>query len=89
MTKVTISSKILFMDEYRENLLKAKNHLGSFDALGKVCGGISGKAIMKWRDKGCPPRTEYTGETCYAKLIHNATNGLVKECDLLPEFKTM
>ena len=72
------------MSEYSENLLKAKSKLGSFDAVGKVCGGLSGKAVMKWRDKGRPPRTEYTGETNYAALIETATNGLVKASDLLP-----
>jgi len=75
------------MDTYKNNLLRAKNELGSFDAVGKVCGGLSGKAVMKWRDKGRPPRTEYTGETNYAQLIESATKGVVKACDLLPVIK--
>jgi len=72
------------MNTYSENLLKARDILGSFDAIGTACGGISGKAVMKWRDKGRPPRTEYSGETKYSELIEKATKGEVKSSDLLP-----
>jgi hypothetical protein len=72
------------MNTYSQSLLKARAILGSYDALGKACGGLSGKAVMKWRDKGRPPRTEYTGETNYAKLIETATEGAVNAADLKP-----
>ncbi len=70
------------MNTYTHNLIKARDELGSFSAIGQVCGGLSGKAIMKWRDNGKPPRTEYTGETQYACLIAEATT--LNPLDLLP-----
>jgi len=69
---------------YSQNLLKVRDILGSWDAVGRACGGLSGKAIMKWRDQGRPPRTEYTGETRYAVMIQNATDGKIRINDLLP-----
>jgi len=72
------------MNTYTKNLLKVRDILGSFDAVGEACGGLSGKAVMKWRDKGAPPRTEYTGETQYAKNLEKATNRQVKASMLLP-----
>jgi hypothetical protein len=72
------------MNIYSENLHKARSILGSYDALGKACGGLSGNAVKKWRDNGRPPRTEYTGETNYAQLIEEATSGAVSAVDLLP-----
>ena len=71
------------MNLYSQKINEARNLLGTYDAVGRVC-GLSGKAIMKWRDRGRPPRTEYTGETKYAALIETACNGLVKASDLLP-----
>jgi hypothetical protein len=75
------------MNVYSEKINQARDLLGSYDAVGKVCGGLSGKAIMKWRDRGLPPRTEYTRETNYAALIEEATKGSVKAFELLPEYK--
>jgi hypothetical protein len=72
------------MNTYSTNLNKARDILGSYDAIGKVCGGLSGKAVMKWRNNGRPPRTEYTGETKYAEKIAEATGYKVKVADLLP-----
>lgn len=72
-------------NEYVQNLKKARDILGSYDAVGEVCGGISGKAVMKWRDNGKPPRTEYTGETNYAGLIAAATKNEVLKDQLLPQ----
>jgi hypothetical protein len=79
-----LGSNILSMNLYVENLKKVRGILGSYDAVGKACGGLSGKAVMKWRDKGRPPRTEYTGETDYAKRLAEATQGQVSERDLIP-----
>lgn len=75
------------MNEYSTNLEKTREILGSYAAVGQACGGLSGKAIMKWRDNGRPPRTEYTGETNYAGMIEKATNGKVKKIHLLPLLK--
>jgi Uncharacterized protein conserved in bacteria, prophage-related len=66
------------------SILKAKKILGSYDAVGRVC-GVSGKAVMKWVGSGRLPRTEYTGETTYAQAIEHATNGTVTVEDLRPE----
>ncbi|WP_404812627.1 YdaS family helix-turn-helix protein [Acidithiobacillus thiooxidans] len=66
------------------SILKAKQILGSYDAVGRVC-GVSGKAVMKWVGSGRLPRTEYTGETSYAQAVEHATNGRVTVEDLRPE----
>jgi hypothetical protein len=71
--------------EYREALESAQRIIGSFAAIGRVCGGISGEAVRRWWVRGCPPRTEYTGETNYASLISQATGGVVKREHLRPE----
>ncbi|MDD5271387.1 MAG: hypothetical protein PHU14_01585 [Methylovulum sp.] len=75
-----------FMKTYSEQILSVKEIFGSYEAIGRVC-GVSGKAVMKWKNKGVPPRTEYTGETNYAELIELATNGSVKKTDLMPPLK--
>jgi hypothetical protein len=72
------------MNNYSQKILEIRRILGSYNAVGKACGGISGKAITKWRDRGRPPRTEYTGETQYASMLEDATLGVVKAKDLLP-----
>jgi hypothetical protein len=72
------------MNTYSSKIIEAKDILGSYEAVGKVCGGLSGKAVIKWRNKGRPPRTEYSGETSYAVLIEKATNGKVARESLLP-----
>ncbi|MGZ4954123.1 MAG: hypothetical protein ACXV8Q_03335 [Methylobacter sp.] len=72
------------MNTYSSKIIEAKDILGSYEAVGKVCGGLSGKAVIKWRNNGKPPRTEYTGETSYAVLIEKATNGRVARSSLLP-----
>lgn len=50
-------------------------------ALGKP---ITYQAIRKWQKAGRLPRTEWTGETEYAKHIAVITGGQVSETDLLP-----
>jgi DNA-binding transcriptional regulator YdaS (Cro superfamily) len=72
------------MDTYISSLQKARSILGSYDAIGAACGGLSGKAVIKWKNNGRPPRTEYTGETEYAALIESATQGKVTREELLP-----
>lgn len=46
---------------------KAIKQLGA-SHIGREC-GRSGEAVRKWGVKGCLPRTDYTGETNYAKII--------------------
>jgi hypothetical protein len=72
------------MDTYISALIEVRDILGSFDAIGDACGGLSGKAVLKWKNNGRPPRTEYTGETNYAALLETATGGKVKRARLLP-----
>ncbi|MDW2310601.1 hypothetical protein [Vibrio sp. 1075] len=39
--------------------------------------------MYKWCEKGCLPRTEYTGETNYAEKIEALSEGRYKKEDLL------
>ena len=41
------------------------------------------QAVQQWRDRGCLPRTEYTGETNYAETIERLTEGQVTAEELL------
>lgn len=75
------------MNNYKEALEKARHELGSFSAIGNVC-GVSGKAVEKWLKSGRPPRTEYSGETQYAAAISAALakKGVkIKKAALLPK----
>lgn len=45
--------------------------VGGIGAAAKVC-KRSYQALNKWRQAGCLPRTDYTGETKYAELLANA-----------------
>jgi hypothetical protein len=72
---------------YQKSLEEARLILGSYDAIGKASGGLSGKAVMRWYKNGKPPRTEYTGETNYAQLIELACEGKVKADSLLPKIE--
>jgi len=71
------------MNSYIQSLENAREILGDWRALAKVC-GVSYQAIQKWRRLGRPPRTEYTGETRYAAAISRATQGQVSVSDLRP-----
>ena len=46
--------------------------------------GVTYQAVHKWRTSGFP-RTEWTGETCYAAKIEALTHGQVTASDLLQE----
>lgn len=48
----------------------------------EIC-GITRKAVYGWIARGRLPRTEYTGETDYAKQLEEATNGAVTAEELL------
>lgn len=58
-------------------LEQAVEILGSYEAMGRLC-GVSGKAVVKWRQRGRLPRTEWTGETHYAERISEATGIALK-----------
>lgn len=45
--------------------------VGGIGAAAKVC-NRSYQALNKWRQAGCLPRTDYTGETKYAQLLADA-----------------
>ncbi|SDS88964.1 hypothetical protein SAMN05216585_3792 [Pseudomonas chlororaphis] len=42
--------------------------VGGIGAAAKIC-SRSYQALNKWRIAACLPRTDYTGETCYAVLL--------------------
>lgn len=50
--------------------------------------GLTPKAIYKWIERGTLPRTEFTGETEYAKRIANASQGKFTELEILEISKT-
>jgi DNA-binding transcriptional regulator YdaS (Cro superfamily) len=45
--------------------------------------GVTYQAIRKWEARGRLPRTEWTGETNYAGLIEEATEGQITAAALL------
>ncbi|AZF53475.1 Regulatory protein Cro of bacteriophage [Pseudomonas sp. R4-34-07] len=45
--------------------------VGGIGAAAKIC-NRSSQALNKWRQAGCLPRTDYTGETKYAHLLATA-----------------
>jgi len=44
--------------------------------------GLSYQAVRKWEKRGMP-RTEWTGETSYSRVIAQVTGGKVSVSDLL------
>ncbi|CAM3899740.1 helix-turn-helix domain-containing protein [Rheinheimera salexigens] len=48
----------------------------------KAC-GVSVRAVYKWLKAGKLPRTDYTGETEYAKKIANETDGKFSALQIL------
>ena len=61
--------------------LNAAAELLGKPTLAKVCGATAA-AAYSWINRGCLPRTEFTGETNYAQLIEAATEGQVTAADL-------
>lgn len=64
------------MSNVRAELDRAREVLGSFARIGAAC-GVSGKAVERWYKRGWLPRTEHTGETRYAQMLAEATDGAV------------
>lgn len=57
---------------------------GKIPAAAKAC-GVSVRAVYKWIDAGRLPRTDYTGETEYAKQIADISGGAFSSDWLLSE----
>jgi len=55
------------------NHLKKAAQITSLAEIGKAC-GVTYQAVQKWIKNGKLPRTEWTGETKYAKIIERLTN---------------
>lgn len=49
--------------------------LGGKSQIAQWC-GVTFQAVVKWEKRDKFPRTEYTGETNYAKTISEKSNGL-------------
>jgi DNA-binding transcriptional regulator YdaS (Cro superfamily) len=45
--------------------------------------GVTYQAVRKWERANCLPRTEWTGETCYAQTIERLTEGQIKAKQML------
>ncbi len=55
-------------ENYPSAIAFAFEAVGGIGAAAKVC-NRSYQALNKWRQAGCLPRTDYTGETKYAELL--------------------
>jgi hypothetical protein len=58
-------------EKFPSALAFAFEAVGGIGAAAKVC-QRSYQALNKWRQSGCLPRTDYTGETKYAILLSEA-----------------
>ena len=54
-------------------LQMAINELGPYTTA-RAC-GVKGPSVYKWLERGCLPRTEWTGESNYATAISAALSG--------------
>lgn len=48
--------------------------------------GVTHQAVRKWEAAGRMPRTEWTGETGYARVIERVTDGVVTREQLLDKW---
>lgn len=55
-------------------LKQAIQKAGGVTKAAEAC-GVSPRAVYKWISADCLPRTDYTGETQYAKKLATASNG--------------
>lgn len=66
-----------------ESILRAAiDHAGGPKIVGPAC-GVSYQAALKWYRKGRLPRTEWTGETKYATVLEQLTDGKYKAREIL------
>ena len=70
------------MKSMNDQLSNAINEAGGPRVVGAAC-GITYQAVLKWIEKGRLPRTEWTGETNYARIIERLTKGKFKRKQLL------
>ena len=78
--KLTIGSIIAGMST--SNPLQAAVDQVGLTAIAQAC-GVTYQAVRKWLAKGRMPRTEWTGETAYAKAIAALCGGPVTPAALL------
>lgn len=65
-----------------ENLISKAISLTSLTKLAKAC-GVTYQSVKRWEMKGRVPRTDWTGETDYARCIETATKGQITRDQLL------
>lgn len=65
-----------------ENLISKAIKIVGLSKLAAAC-GIRYQSLQKWEAKGRLPRTDWTGETDYARRIEEATKGAVTRDELL------
>mgnify|MGYP000904615946 CR=1 FL=1 len=63
-------------------LIKAVKGVGGPVEVAKIC-GVTRQAVDKWLQNGFLPRTEYTGETCYAEKLAQVSGGAFTATELL------
>jgi len=67
-------------------LRKVIDGLGGVKCAAEIC-RVSPRAVYKWLEADALPRTDYTGETCYADLLAGASDGLFPASELLKKAK--
>ncbi|WP_213115299.1 DNA-binding protein [Cobetia sp. MC34] len=58
---------------------------GGVGAVSKAC-GVSIRAVYKWIERGCLPRTEYTGETSHAEAIAGLSPAVFEASEIRDHF---
>lgn len=66
----------------KENLISKAIEIVGLCKLAQVC-GVKHQSIYRWVKKGALPRTDWTGETDYARCIETATKGQITRDQLL------
>lgn len=66
----------------KENLISKAIEIVGLCKLAQVC-GVKHQSIYRWVKRGALPRTDWTGETDYARCIETATKGQITRDQLL------
>lgn len=66
----------------KANLITKAISLAGLTPLARAC-GVTYQSVRRWEAKGSLPRTDWTGETDYARRIEEATKGAVTRDELL------